>query len=207
MGGEEAMMRIMMLGAPGVGKGTVAKMLVEKYGIPQLSTGDMLREAVAAGSPIGLKAKSYMDTGKLVPDDVVIGIVRERLQQADVKKGFIFDGFPRTIPQAEALSEVTDLDTVLRIAASNQTIVERLSGRRMGDDGKIYHIQNNPPPPDVHVTQRDDDREEAIRERLRVYEKQTAPLVDYYRERSLLVDIDGEQKPEKVFEDCVEALE
>ena len=201
-------MKIMMLGAPGAGKGSVAKVMMEKYGIPQLSTGDMLREAVRDKTPIGLKAKEYMDSGGLVPDDVVIGIIRERLERGDARRGFILDGFPRTIPQAETLAGITRLDVVLRLTAVDQTIVDRLTARRIGEDGTIYNLKTNPPPQGVKVVQRDDDREEAIRERLRVYRRQTEPLVDYYRERKLLREIPaGEGRSvQEVFEDCVAAI-
>jgi adenylate kinase len=198
-------MKIMLLGAPGVGKGTVAKRLMAKLGIPQLSTGDMLREAVKAGTAVGLSAKKFMDSGALVPDDVVIGVIRERLQAPDVKKGFILDGFPRTIPQAEALSKVAELELVLQLAAADATIIERLSGRRMGADGAIYHIVNFPPPAGVKVTQRADDKEEAIAERLVVYKRQTAPLIDYYRKLGVLRDVDAEKTRtvEQIVESCL----
>lgn len=202
-------MKIMMLGAPGVGKGTIAKRLVARYGIPQLSTGDMLREAVTQKTETGMKAKEYMDAGKLVPDEVVIGIVKERLTRPDVDRGFIFDGFPRTIPQAEALSEVTDLDIVLQLVAPRETIIERLSGRRMGEDGTIYHILNFPPPPGVNVIQRDDDKEEAILKRLEVYEAQTAPLVDYYQNKGLLRDVNADKQytVDEIFQICLKEIE
>ena len=201
-------MKVMMLGAPGVGKGTIAKKLVAKFHIPQLSTGDMLREAVQKQSDIGKKAKGYMDSGRLVPDNVVIGVIQERLKQDDVTGGFILDGFPRTIPQAEALAEITNLDIVLQLNAPDGTIIERLSGRRMGEDGTIYHVQNFPPPPGVKVIQRDDDKEEAIVKRLVVYREQTEPLVDYYRKKGLLRDIDADKMRtvDEIFESCVEEV-
>ncbi len=201
-------MKIMMLGAPGVGKGTIAKRLVARYNTPQLSTGDMLREAVKGGTEVGLQAKGYMDAGELVPDDVVIGVIGERLKRPDVNDGFILDGYPRTIPQAEALAAITDLDVVIRLTASDETIVERLSGRRIAEDGTIYHIKNFPPPPDVKVIQRDDDKEQAIRQRLFVYRKQTAPLVEYYRDKGALKDIDADasRTVDEIFEDCCSVL-
>jgi len=202
-------MKIMLLGAPGVGKGTIAKRLMDKYGIPQLSTGDMLREAVRNGNEIGLAAKKYMDAGALVPDDVVIGVIRERLRRDDVKRGFVLDGYPRTIPQAEALGRITALDVVLQLAAADATIVERLTGRRLGEDGTIYHARNFPPPAGVKVIQRDDDKEEAIVERLAVYKKQTAPLTEYYGKRGILRDVDAD-KPltvDQVLASCVRELE
>ncbi len=199
----------MLLGAPGVGKGTIAKRLVEKYGIPQLSTGDMLREAVRNQTAVGLSAKAYMDRGALVPDDIVIGVIRERLGRGDVKGGFILDGYPRTIPQAEALERITSLDVVLQLIAPDATIIERLSGRRLAADGTIYHVVNFPPPAGVKVIQRDDDKEEAIVERLAVYRRQTAPLVDYYRSRGLLRDIDADKSwsVDQIVAACVRALE
>jgi adenylate kinase len=202
-------MKIMLLGAPGVGKGTVARRLVEKYGIPQLSTGDMLREAVRKGTAVGRAAKSYMDSGALVPDDVVIGVIRERLGRDDVRRGFILDGYPRTIPQAQALAAITPLDVVLQLIAADATIIERLSGRRLAADGTIYHVTNFPPPPGVRVIQRDDDKEEAIVERLAVYRRQTAPLIDHYRSRGLLRDIDADKhlSVDQIVASCVRELE
>jgi adenylate kinase len=202
-------MKIMLLGAPGVGKGTIAKKMMEKYGIPQLSTGDMLREAVRNRTEVGLSAKKYMDSGALVPDDVVIGVIQERLRKGDVKKGFILDGFPRTIPQAEALKRITALDVVLQLIAPDKTIIERLSGRRLGEDGTIYHVTNFPPPPGVKVIQRDDDKEAAIVERLAVYKRQTAPLIEYYRKAGLLRDVDADKHltVDQILAGCVRELE
>ncbi len=202
-------MKIMLLGAPGVGKGTIAKKLMEKYGIPQLSTGDMLREAVRNRTEVGLSAKKYMDSGALVPDDVVIGVIRERLGSDDVQRGFILDGFPRTIPQAEALKRITALDVVLQLIAPDKTIIERLSGRRLGPDGTIYHVTNFPPPPGVKVIQRDDDKEEAIVERLAVYKRQTAPLIDYYRKSGVLRDVDADKHltVDQILAGCVREIE
>jgi len=199
----------MLLGAPGVGKGTIAKALMEKYGIPQLSTGDMLREAVRNGTEVGLSAKRFMDAGALVPDEVVIGVVRERFNRDDAKRGFILDGYPRTIPQAQALAHVTTLDMVLRLTASDQTIVERLSGRRLGEDGTIYHVTNFPPPAGVKVTQRDDDKQDAIVERLAVCKRQTAPLADYYRKSGLLREVTAD-KPltvDQILANCIREIE
>ncbi|MBN2426834.1 MAG: adenylate kinase [Deltaproteobacteria bacterium] len=200
-------MRIILLGPPGCGKGTQAKMMVEKFGIPQISTGDILRGAVKEGSPMGKEAKKYMDGGLLVPDEVVVGIVRERLQNKDCASGFILDGFPRTLPQADALTEVLKelqlpLDRVLSLTVDNQALIERLSGRRTCREcGRGYHIKFDPPKkPDFcdacggSLFQRDDDKEETIRERLTVYENQTAPLIAYYREAGILAVIDGMKK-------------
>lgn len=209
----------MLLGPPGVGKGTQAAKLAERYGVPHISTGDALREAVQKGTKVGLKAKSYMERGALVPDEVVIGIIGERLAQPDCRKGFILDGFPRTVNQAEALDDIlksmgTDLDAVLHITAPDQVIVERLSGRRTCRRcGRVYHIATMPPKRDGicdicggELYQREDDKPEAIAKRLQVYREQTAPLVDYYRRRGKLVEIDGSKSVEEVFDQIVDAL-
>jgi len=182
-------MRLILLGAPGAGKGTQATYICQKYGIPQISTGDMLRAAVKAGTPLGLAAKKVMDSGGLVGDDIIIGLVRERLAQADCANGFLFDGFPRTIPQADALKDAgVKLDYVLEIDVPFEVIVERMSGRRSHlPSGRTYHVKFNPPkvPDRDDVTgeplvQRDDDKEETVMKRLQVYASQTRPLVDYY---------------------------
>jgi adenylate kinase len=186
-------MRIILLGAPGAGKGTQAKFIMGAYAIPQISTGDMLRAAVKAESPLGLQVKDIMNAGALVPDELIINLVKERIAQDDCKNGFLFDGFPRTIPQAEALFAAgVTIDHVLEIKVDDEEIVERLSGRRVHpDSGRIYHISHNPPkqPGIDDVTgepliQRDDDKEETVRKRLAVYHEQTEPLVTYYRELS-----------------------
>jgi adenylate kinase len=182
-------MRLILLGAPGAGKGTQATFLCQKYGIPQISTGDMLRAAVKAGSPLGLAAKKVMDSGALVSDDIIIGLVRERITQPDCAKGFLFDGFPRTLPQAEALKQAgVKIDCVLEIDVPFQAIVERMSGRRAHPaSGRTYHVKFNPPKvegkDDVTgepLIQRDDDKEATVLKRLEVYAAQTRPLVDYY---------------------------
>ncbi|TSE25576.1 adenylate kinase [Tepidimonas aquatica] len=183
-------MRLILLGAPGAGKGTQAAFICQKYGIPQISTGDMLRAAVKAGTPLGLAAKQVMDAGGLVSDDIIIGLVKDRIAQPDCANGFLFDGFPRTIPQAEAMRQAgVKLDYVLEIDVPFDTIIERMSGRRVHPaSGRTYHIRYNPPkvPGKDDVTgedliQRDDDKEETVRKRLDVYAAQTRPLVDYYR--------------------------
>jgi adenylate kinase len=182
-------MRLILLGAPGAGKGTQATFLCQKYGIPQISTGDMLRAAVKAGSPLGVAAKKVMDSGALVSDDIIIGLVKERIAQPDCAKGFLFDGFPRTIPQADAMKEAgVKLDCVLEIDVPFEAIIERMSGRRSHPaSGRTYHVKFNPPKvegkDDVTgepLIQRDDDKEETVRKRLEVYEAQTRPLVEYY---------------------------
>lgn len=182
-------MRLILLGPPGAGKGTQANYIKEKYGIPQISTGDMLRAAVKAGTPLGVEAKKVMDAGGLVSDDIIIGLVKDRLQQDDCKAGYMFDGFPRTIPQAEAMKEAgVPLDVVLEIDVPDADIVERMSGRRVHvASGRTYHVRFNPPrtagkddATGEDLIQRDDDREETVRKRLQVYHAQTRPLVDYY---------------------------
>ena len=182
-------MRLILLGAPGAGKGTQANFICQKYGIPQISTGDMLRAAVKAGTPLGLQAKSVMDSGGLVSDDLIINLVKERIAQSDCAKGFLFDGFPRTIPQAEAMKAAgVKLDYVLEIDVPFDAIVERMSGRRSHPaSGRTYHVKFNPPKvqgqDDVTgepLVQRPDDQEETVLKRLEVYRAQTRPLVDYY---------------------------
>ena len=182
-------MRLILLGAPGAGKGTQAAFICQRFGIPQISTGDMLRAAVKAGTPLGLAAKKVMDSGALVSDDIIIGLVKERLTQPDCAKGFLFDGFPRTIPQAEAMKNAgVMLDHVLEIDVPDAAIIERMSGRRTHPaSGRSYHVKFNPPKVEGKddatgepLIQREDDKEETVRKRLDVYQKQTRPLVDYY---------------------------
>jgi adenylate kinase len=184
---------MILLGAPGVGKGTQAQFIVAKFGIPQISTGDMLREAVAAGTELGLKVKAVMDSGPLVTDEIIIELVKDRITHADCNKGFLFDGFPRTIPQAEALIEQgIDIDCVVEISVPDKEIVSRLSGRRVhGESGRVYHIVYNPPKvtgkddeTGDDLIQREDDKEDTVLERLNVYKNQTEPLVSFYRERA-----------------------
>ncbi|PIM50491.1 adenylate kinase [Roseateles chitinivorans] len=182
-------MRLILLGAPGAGKGTQAAFICQKFGIPQISTGDMLRAAVKAGTELGVAAKKVMDAGGLVSDDIIIGLVKERIAQPDCAKGFLFDGFPRTIPQADAMKAAgVKLDFVLEIDVPDAAIIERMSGRRVHvGSGRTYHTKFNPPKvagkDDVtgeDLIQRDDDKEETVKKRLEVYQAQTRPLVDYY---------------------------
>ena len=184
-------MRLILLGPPGAGKGTQASFITSQFGIPQISTGDMLRAAIKAGTELGKAAKEVMDQGKLVSDDIIIGLVKERLTQPDCQNGYLFDGFPRTIPQAEALREAgIRLEHVVELKVPDADIIERMSGRRVHQpSGRSYHIRFNPPKvegkDDVTgepLTQRDDDREDVVRKRLEVYQQQTRPLVDYYQE-------------------------
>ena len=183
-------MRIILLGAPGAGKGTQALSLCEQYGIPQISTGDMLRAAVAAGTELGQEAKVIMDAGGLVSDEIIIGLVKDRIEQPDCSAGCLFDGFPRTIPQAKAMVDADiSIDHVIEIDVEDEEIVGRLSGRRVHPgSGRVYHVQHNPPASDgvddisgEPLIQRDDDREETVRKRLAVYHEQTQPLVDFYK--------------------------
>ena len=182
-------MRLILLGGPGAGKGTQANVIKEKYGIPQISTGDMLRAAVKAGTELGMKAKGFMDSGGLVPDEVIIGLVKERIQEPDCTKGFLFDGFPRTIPQADAMKEAgVPIDAVVDIDVPDEEIIKRMSGRRVHPaSGRTYHVVFNPPKQEGKddatgepLVQRDDDKEETVRQRLKVYHDQTKPLIGYY---------------------------
>ncbi len=184
-------MKLILLGAPGAGKGTQAAFLCQKYGIPQISTGDMLRAAVKAGTELGLAAKKVMDAGGLVGDDIIIGLVKERIAQPDCAKGFLFDGFPRTIPQADAMKSAgVKIDVVLEIDVPDSSIIERMSGRRVHvASGRTYHVKFNPPKAEgkddvtgEELIQREDDKEETVRKRLEIYQQQTRPLVDYYRQ-------------------------
>lgn len=194
-------MRIILLGAPGAGKGTQAKLIMDQYGIPQISTGDMLRAAVKEGSELGLKVKDIMASGGLVSDDLIIALVKERIKSPDCNKGFLFDGFPRTIPQAQALVEAgIDIDQVIEIDVDDEEIVSRLSGRRVHlASGRVYHMTHNPPKVEntddetgEPLIQRDDDQEATVRKRLAVYHEQTKPLVDFYKD---LADNLGSQAP------------
>jgi adenylate kinase len=199
-------MKVIFLGPPGSGKGTQAKMVSERLGIPQISTGDMLRSAVREGTPMGLKAKAMMDSGALVPDEVVVGIVQERLAKADCESGFILDGFPRTVPQADALQACLkglgkDLDAVISLEVDTDAVVERINGRRTCRDcGKMFHVRFDPPAQENicdgcggELYLRDDDQEATIRKRLEVYADQTAPLVAYYQRFNLVRAINGMQ--------------
>lgn len=213
-------MYILLMGPPGAGKGTQSPRLVERYHIPAISTGDMFRAAVREQTPLGVKAKTFMDAGQLVPDDVTIGIVQERLTKDDTKNGFILDGFPRTIDQAIALDVALkdmgiDKVHVIDITMDQELLVSRITGRRICKNcGATYHVVNLPPKVegicDVcggELYQREDDKEETVKNRLEVYAKQTKPLVDYYENRGFYKRINGNQDVEKVYEDIVSALE
>lgn len=213
-------MKLILLGPPGAGKGTQAKMLVERFAIPQIATGDILRGAVQAGTPLGLQAKGFMDAGALVPDEVVIGIVRERLQEQDCHGGFILDGFPRTVAQADALQSTLaglgrDLEKVVSLTVDAEALVARLTGRRTCRScGRGYHVTYDPPRNGTccdacggELYQRDDDQESTIRRRLKVYDEQTAPLIVYYRDAGLLAELDGMQPIPVVQEQILAALQ
>jgi len=208
----ESVMNLILLGPPGAGKGTQASSMVKDYGVPQISTGDALRAAVKAGSDVGTRAKKYMDAGELVPDEVVIEIVGERIQEPDCSKGFLLDGFPRTTSQADALAEMLSkagrtIDHVVCIQVEKKDVVKRLSGRRSCRAcGYPQHISFNPPAKEGvcdkcggELYHRDDDREDAIRQRLETYDNQTQPLIDYYRQRGLLRPVDGGADVETVY--------
>lgn len=205
-------MNVIFLGPPGAGKGTQAVRVCERLGIPQISTGDILRRAMKEQTPTGLAAKSYIDKGELVPDSVVIDIVRERLAQADCQNGYVLDGFPRTVPQAQALAEFAKIDAVIDIEVSDEKLTARLSGRRVClSCGGTYHVSTlngstTCAKCGAELVQRNDDKAETVLSRLSVYHAQTAPLIDYYKERGLLKAIDGAQPMDACFEAILEAL-
>lgn len=213
-------MRLILLGPPGAGKGTQAKVLTSKFGIPHISTGDMLREAVSSTTPVGLKAKSYMDKGELVPDEVVIEIVKLRLQKPDIKNGFILDGFPRTLVQAKNLDATLqkmgqDIDLVIYFETSAEVSIRRLSGRRVCRlCSANYHTVNMPPKKQGvcdkcggDLFQRDDDKEETVRNRLTVYEQKTKNLLDYYKNKSKLRTVSGDKEVDEVFQQLVKIFQ
>ena len=212
-------MRIVLLGGPGAGKGTQAQKLAEKYSLAHIATGDILRQSIKDGTELGLKAKSYMDKGLLVPDEVVIGLIKERLAKDDVKSGFVLDGFPRTVPQAEALDSLTKeldmpMNAVINIKTSPEAVIERLSGRRTCRDCQtVYHIVYSAPKTEGkcdrcggELYQRDDDKEETIKKRLDVYEKQTFPLLEYYKASGKVLEVSGDVPIADVFDSIVQAL-
>jgi len=213
-------MRIVLLGAPGSGKGTQAKRLVDHYGVVQISTGDLLRAAVAAGTELGRAAKSAMDAGQLVSDDIVLGMIRERLQQPDTSRGYILDGFPRNIPQAEALDSMLEelgqpLESAILLVVPFEDLLQRLTGRQTcADCGAVYNVHTNPSKePGVcdvcggKLTQRDDDNEETVSRRLKVFEDQTAPLIDYYATQGKLSSVDGTRDIDTITDDFHDILD
>ena len=209
-------MNLILLGPPGAGKGTQAKKMVEEWDIPQISTGDILRAEVASGTELGNKAKSYMDAGDLVPDDVILNMVKNRLAEDDTENGFILDGFPRTIPQAEGLKKILDeldknLDAVVSIEVDDEELVRRLTARWIDrNTGHIYNMIFDPPPREKiesgEVYQRDDDKEETVRNRLEVYHQKTSPLIDFYSEKGKLIPINGSGTPDEIFNRIKQAL-
>jgi adenylate kinase len=207
-------MKLVIFGPPSAGKGTQAQKLSKQYSVPQVATGDLLRKAVADKTPLGLKIKSYLDQGKLGPDEVIVQLIKERVAKPDCKNGFLLDGFPRTMGQAKELERMTDIDLVLSIVVDFESLVERAVGRRTCPKcSAVYHIKFNPPMNEgicekcgSKLIQRDDDKEETVRNRLKVYQEQTAPLVEYYRKKGKLVDIDGAGGIDAVFAQMVDAI-
>ena len=212
-------MKIIMLGAPGAGKGTQAKKIAEKYGIPHISTGDIFRANIKGGTELGLKAKTFMDQGKLVPDEITIGMLMDRIKADDCVKGYVLDGFPRTIPQAESLTAALAargeaIDYAVNVDVPDENIITRMSGRRAClSCGATYHVQFNPPKAEGvcdtcgnALVLRDDDKPETVKNRLAVYHEQTQPLIDYYQKAGVLKEVDGTQDLNKVFADIVEIL-
>ncbi len=209
------MLKLIIFGPPSAGKGTQAQKLSKKYGIPQVSTGDLLREAVAKQTPLGLKIKSYLDTGRLGPDDLIVQLISDRVSSPDCADGYILDGFPRTMGQALELEKMTEVDLVLNIVVDFEELVVRAVGRRICPEcAAVYHVEFNPPREDgvcdmcgSALIQRDDDKEETVRNRLKVYMDQTAPLIEHFRAKGNLVDIDGSAGIDGVFEQMVRAVE
>jgi len=209
------MLKLIIFGPPSAGKGTQAQKLSKKYGLPQVSTGDLLREAVAKQTPLGVKIKSYLDTGRLGPDDLIVQLIRDRVSKHDCADGYLLDGFPRTMGQAVELDKMTDIDLVLNIVVDHELLVERAVGRRICTKcNAVYHVKFNPPQRETTcdkcggpLVQRDDDKEETVRHRLKVYQEQTAPLIDHFRKKRNLVDIDGSAGIDGVFRQMVDAVE
>lgn len=212
-------LRLVLLGPPGAGKGTQASEITKRYDIPHISTGDIFRDNIKRGTDLGKKAKKYLDNGSLVPDDIVVSIVKDRLAEDDCEDGFLLDGFPRTVNQAHALEDALNemkikLDNVINIDVAKEVLINRAIGRRICKDcGATYHIEFNPPREDSKcdvcggaLYQRDDDTEETVARRIAVYSKQTKPLIDYYSKKGIIINVDGKQSIESVFEDIVKSL-
>ncbi len=207
-------MKISLFGPPGAGKGTQARFIVERFQLPQISTGDLLRAQVRGGTELGKKAKEFMDRGALVPDEVVIGMLKDRIGLEDCRNGFILDGFPRSLSQAEALKEIIELDAVVNIVVNEESLVRRITGRRMCGCGATYHVDFAPPNVEgvcdkcgKGLYQRDDDREETVRNRIEVYRSQTEPLAAYYRKEGILKDIDGNRSIDEISDEILQFLE
>lgn len=209
------MLKLIIFGPPSAGKGTQAQRLSKEYGLPQVSTGDLLREAVAKQTPLGVRIKSYLDTGKLGPDDLIVQLIKERVSKPDCANGYLLDGFPRTMGQAEELDKMTDIDLVLNIVVDHESLVERAVGRRICRKcNAVYNVKSNPPrEPGVcdkcggELIQRDDDKEETVRNRLKVYQEQTAPLIEHFQKKGNLVDIDGSKGIDGVYLQMKGAIE
>jgi adenylate kinase len=207
-------MKIILLGPPGAGKGTQAKIITQELDIPHISTGDILRKAIEEKIPLGLKAKNYMDKGHLVPDNLIINLIKERIKRKDCQKGFLLDGFPRTIPQAQALKKISKIDKVIKLKIENEVAIKRLSGRRTCKRcGALYHLTTMPPKKDGICDRcggkliiRNDDKKEAILKRLEVYREETRPLIEYYRKKKHLVIIDGGRRKKEVTEDLLSLI-
>jgi adenylate kinase len=194
------------MGAPGAGKGTHAKSITAQFNIPHISTGDILRDEVAQGTELGKTAKTYMDDGRLLPDDIIIEIIGHRLQEKDCERGFLFDGFPRTIVQAEKLAEIADIEAVIYLKCDDDILMKRLTGRRMTEDGRIYNVYFDPPPDGVLVYQRDDDNEETIRERLKIFYDTFSPIMDFYKAGGVFHEIRGDEDRDVVFGNILSIL-
>ena len=206
-------MKVILIGPPGSGKGTQAKKLAGKYDIPHISTGDILRDHIKRDTELGKLAKGYIDDGKLVPDNVIMDLIDDRLKQDDCKSGYLFDGFPRTIPQAEGFDKIDSIDKVILLTTPDDKIVDRMKGRRMCKCGTTYHIVNNPPKEDnkcddcgSNLYIRDDDKEETVLKRLEDYHKQTEPLIEFYKDQSKLIEVDGFRSIDVIFEDVCKIL-
>ncbi len=207
-------MNVVLLGAPGVGKGTMAKKLSERFGLPHISTGDLLRENIRDNTPLGTEAREFVDSGRLVPDELVTEMVKMQLKEGSASKGFFLDGYPRNVAQAKALKAFSEISRVINFVAPKKVIIERLSGRRTCRKcGEIYHVKNIPPKKEnvcdkcgSELYQRSDETPSIIIERLSVYQEETEPLIDFYRNEGILSDVDAKQKVEAIFDDCIEAL-
>ena len=207
-------MNLILIGPPGAGKGTQAAFIVKKYGVPHISTGDILRDAASHGTALGMKAAKYMNAGELVPDDIVIGLVKERFSQKDCEKGFLLDGFPRTKEQAESLENIAKVEIVLYISVPDEVVIKRLAGRRTCSCGAVYHVISHPPKRDGicdscggKLFQREDDKESTVANRLAQYRKQTQPLIEYYTKKNLLKTVDGHESIDAITKGIAEILD
>jgi adenylate kinase len=195
------------MGAPGAGKGTHAKNISRQFNIPHISTGDILREEVSRGTELGKTAKSYMDEGKLLPDDIIIEIIKKRLQADDCKGGYLFDGFPRTLVQAEKLDAISRIESVIYLKCDDEILIKRLTGRRIAEDGRIYNIYFDPPPEGIKTYQRDDDNEKTIRERLKIFYDTFTPIMEFYKKKNIFHEIRGDEERTIVYKQILSILE